>query len=293
MKPAISAVTPSPIKPGPAVAHQHQRQHLVVAVPVGGHSHAFGQQAKRQNGQCQKSRKDDDQRHHHLEGRADDGREPGRAKTIGREHPLHHQKIGSPVPKRQHNAPTQNNAGPVDPHRVVLEMAQRAPKVGVVRSPEIVFDLPRQISPAAHFNHAENGNQQRPRPDQDELQNLIEDCRPQTAQGYVDSDHQRRQPDAEVQVPPQNHLHHQRHRVHIDAAHQDGHEGKADGREGPRRITEAQMEISGNRVCLRNVVERHHDQAQKQHGWYGANPISVQREDAVLIGGTGPAHHLE
>jgi hypothetical protein len=31
----------------------------------------------------------------------------------------------------------------------------------------------------------------------------------------------------------QNDFHHQGHRVHIDAAHQDGHEGKTDGRKRP------------------------------------------------------------
>ena len=70
--------------------------------------------------------------HHHLESRADNGRQPGGAKAIGREHSLHHEKIGRPVAKRQDKSPAEDKAGPVDPHGIIFEMAHRAPKVGVV-----------------------------------------------------------------------------------------------------------------------------------------------------------------
>src|SRR5574341_1472392 len=49
--------------------------------------------------------------------------------------------------------------------------------------------------------------------------------------------------DAEVDVPTKHNLHHQRHRVHVDAAHQHGHEGERNRRQRAARLAEAQFPI--------------------------------------------------
>ena len=138
------------------------------------------------------------------------------------------------------------------------------------------------------------GNQQRAQPDQDELQHFVEDRREQPAQRHVDRHGERRDPDAEVDVPAQHHLHHQRHRVHVDAAHQHGHEARTRRRRAralasPKRS----LQIARHRVGLGDVIERHHHEAEEQHGGDGADPIPVRGQDAVLIGGRGPAHQFQ
>ena len=76
--------------------------------------------------------------------------------------------------------------------------------------------------PAPGFHHAENGNHQRAQPDQEELQNFVEDRGNQSSQRHVDADGKGGNPNAQVDVPTQHHLHDHGHGVHIDARHQDG-----------------------------------------------------------------------
>ena len=104
-----------------------------------------------------------------------------------------------------------------------LKLPERAPQVRVFRR-SVGGNARFQPAPAAGFDQAENRNQQRAQPDQNELQNLVEDGRTQAAQHHVDGHRDRRDPDAEVDVPAEHDLHHQRHRIHVDAAHQHGHE---------------------------------------------------------------------
>jgi hypothetical protein len=58
-------------------------------------------------------------------------------------------------------------------------------------------------------------------------------------------------------------------------------------------VIKAKLQVTGYRVRLRDVVEGHHDDAEEQHGRDGSDPIPVGREDAVLVGRTGPAEQLE
>ena len=67
-----------------------------------------------------------------------------------------------------------------------------------------------------------------------ELQHFIENGRPQPAERNIDGHRDRRNPDAEVDVPAQHNLHDQRHGVHVDAAHQHGHEREAETEERAR-----------------------------------------------------------
>ena len=55
----------------------------------------------------------------------------------------------------------------------------------------------------------------------------------------------------------------------------------------------AELQIAGDGVRLRDVVKRHHHDAQEHHGGDGADPIPVRGQDAVLIGRAGPAQQFE
>ncbi len=64
------------------------------------------------------------------------------------------------------------------------------------------------------FDQAENRNQQRAQPDEEELQHFVEDGGIQSAGRDVDADGERGNPDTEMDVPAEDHFHHHGHRVH-------------------------------------------------------------------------------
>ena len=53
------------------------------------------------------------------------------------------------------------------------------------------------------------------------------------------------------------------------------------------------LQVARHGVRLGDVVERHHHDAEEEHGGDGADPVPVRGQDAVLIGGGGPAHQFE
>ena len=57
-----------------------------------------------QHRQAEQAGQDDDERHAHLEGRADDGRHLRGAQILGGEHALHHQEVGGPVAEGDHRS---------------------------------------------------------------------------------------------------------------------------------------------------------------------------------------------
>ena len=83
------------------------------------------------------------------------------------------------------------------------------------------------------------------------------------------------------------------HGVHVDAGHKDRHEGEAAGAEASGTLAEAKLEIAGDGVGLGDVVEGHHDDAQKEHGRDRADPVPVGSEHTVLVGGAGPSHEFQ
>ena len=60
-----------------------------------------------------------------------------------------------------------------------------------------------------------------------------------------------------------------------------------------RALAEAQLQVAGHGVRLRDVVERHHHDAEEEHRRDGADPVPVRRQNAVLVGRAGPAHQLQ
>src|SRR5690606_41337017 len=73
---------------------------------------------------------------------------------------------------------------------------------------------------------------------------------------------------------------------------QDGGGGEEDRAEQVGRLVEAQQQELGDRADLAAVVERHHHQAQEDHGGDGADPVPVRGVDAVLRAVGGQAEGL-
>src|SRR5712664_4066157 len=145
-----------------------------------------------QQRQPEQAGKDDDERHHHFEGRPNNWRELRRAQIFRSQDALNYQEVGSPVPHRDDGTQSKNNADPIDPHRIVSKVAQGGPQMGIragvwhVLLSEILQDPRLQTAPASGFQQSQDRYQQRARPDQKELEDLIENRGPQAAEGYVD-----------------------------------------------------------------------------------------------------------
>ena len=225
------------------------------------------------NGERQQTGKNHDERNKHFEGRAYDGSHFCGAHILGGQDALDNEEIGSPVAHGDDGAETEDDAGPVNAHGIVVGRAQGAPEVGVFGG-GIDGDSGFETVPATGPDQAQNGNEQSARPNQDKLENFVEDGGAQSTEGDVDGHSASRYPDAEVDVPAEDDLQDQRHGVHVDAAHEHSHEREANGRESTAGFSEAQFQIAGNGMRFGDVVERHHD--QREESMAGIAPIQYQ-----------------
>ncbi len=147
--------------------------------------------------------------------------------------------------------------------------------------------------PAAGFREAKNGDENRAKPDQHELQYLVKNRREQSPQDDIEADRDGGKDDAETDVPSEHDLHDLGHGIHIDATHEHGHEGEGYRRERAGSGTITQQEVAGDRVSFTDVIKGHHDQTQKEHGGDGADPVPVCGHNAVLVGVSRPTKQLE
>ena len=178
-------------------------------------------------------------------------------------------------------------------HGIVFEGAKRGPEVRIVARSDVYCNLCLELGPSARLPQAENRDQRGSCPDKNELQDLVDDGRPQPAKHDVDGNRDCADPDGEADIPSEHNLHDQSHGVHINARHEDGHEGKTDRADSARTLTVAKLQIARDGVSFRDVVEGHHDDAKKEHGGNGADPVPVGCEHTVLVGGAGPSHQFE
>ena len=243
--------------------------------------------------ECDKAGDDDDQRNSHLEGGADDRSHLCCAQIIRTQYALDYEEVGRPIAEADDEAETEDNTGPVHTHGVITEVAQRGPEVRVAGVMDVVGDIDLQVAPAASLDQAKQRNHRGAGPDEHKLQHFVDDCRPQTAQHDIQRDRTGANPDGEVDVPAEHGLHHDRHGVHVHAAHQDGHERKRDRAQCSCALTKAQVQVARHRVGLRDVVEGHHDDAEEQHRRDRADPVPVRRQHAVLVGRAGPTHQFQ
>ena len=154
-------------------------------------------------------------------------------------------------------------------------------------------DPVHQAVPAADVDEADDDDRQQRRDDHEELQHLVVDRRREAAEADVDHHDHARYDDADEQRPAEQQLEHERQRVEIHAGDQDRREREGDRVELVRRVVEAQAQVLGHRADLRAVVERHHHEAQEHHRRDRADPVVVDRRDAVLRAVGRHPDHLE
>ena len=274
------------------VARHHQRENVVIRM-LACQRGTCGHQMKRQYGECDQTWNDDDERHGHLEKRTDDGGEFRRSQIFRGKNTLHDEEVGGPVAEADDEAEAEDDAGPVHAHGVILRAAERRPGVSEILSWEIVPDPRDHAGPSVRFDEAENRDEEGSKPDQEKLENLVKDRGEKTSSGDVDSDGERRNPNAEMNVPAEHDFHDYGHCIHIDARHEDGHERERDCAEAACGRAVTQLQVAGDGVRFRDVIKRHHDDAEEQHRGDRADPIPVRGEDAVLIRRARPAEQFE
>jgi hypothetical protein len=238
-------------------------------------------------GDRQHPRQDDQEGEQHLGERRDDRRAARGAHALRRHRALDDEEVGAPVAERQHEAEPHHQAEPLDPHRVRVRRPGEPPGVrpgalghSVLRGDDGQAAL--EPRPAADLLETEQHQRQEAEHDQEELQHLVVDGRPQSAHEDVDEDDDARGGDAEVEVPAQDRAQQRRQRVHRDPRRHHRHAGEGDGVEPARLLVEAQLQVLGHRARLRAVIERHHEDRHEHHRRDRAHPVEVAGHDPVL-----------
>ena len=149
------------------------------------------------------------------------------------------------------------------------------------------------FGPAAGVDDAEDRNQERAQPDQEELHHFVEDRGNQTGQGDIDGHRQRSDPDAHIHVPAEQQVQDLRHGEHAGPADHDRHEGERGSGHGAAAAVETEFQIAGNGMGPANIVERHHHHGEKDDRRDGIVPVGVGRQEAVLVGLGRPAHRFQ
>ena len=238
----------------------------------------------RQDEQGDEAGDDDDDRDEHLREGGDDRGHAGRVDVLRGQGPLDDQEIGRPVAEGQHEAEAHDHAEPVDAQRVV---ARSEILEGVEHR---LLELGREPGEAADFLEPEEDDRQEAEPNEEELDDLVVDRGRKTAPEDIEEDDDRGEEDRSVERPAEHGLEEKGHGVEADAAHEDGHDGEGDGVEAARRLVVPELEVLGHGPDPAAVVERHHEDAQEDHGQDGADPVEVDRGDAVF-GRVG--HHAD
>ena len=154
-------------------------------------------------------------------------------------------------------------------------------------------DLVLQPVPAADVDEADDRQRQQRGDDDEELEHLVVDRRRQAAEADVGRDDERRDDDADDDRPAEHQLEHEREGVQVHPGDQDRRDRERDRVEDVRAVVEAQPQVLRHGADLRAVVERHHHEAEEDHGRDRADPVVVDRRDAVLGAVGAHAEHLD
>ena len=176
-------------------------------------------------------------------------------------------------------------------------MTHEGPAAGVSAGREpagssVLREPGRQPGPAADGPKAQEHQGCEPEHDQEELQHLVVDRTREAAQEDVHEDHARRDQDARVEAPAEQQVEKLPHGVERDARREYGHHGERHGVDRTGLLVEAEAQVLGDRTGPGPVVERHHEQAEEDHGRDGADPVEVARSDAVLRARRSHPDHL-
>ncbi len=219
----------------------------------------------------------------------DQRRALGGRQVLGRQRALHLGEVRRPVAERQDEAEPHDDADPVAEGVAPVARRRAGPGVEELR----LVDLVLQAAPPADVLQPDDHQRHQAGDDHEELQHLVVDRAGQPAEGDVGQDEGGGQDHGQPDRPADQRLDHQRQRVEVDAGRQHGRRRKAERVEEVRGLVEPAAQELRHAADLGAVVERHHHQAEEDHGRDGADPVEVHRRDAVLRAVGGHAEDLD
>ncbi len=239
----------------------------------------------RGDGDGDEAGQDDEEREEHLGDGGDEGDAAGGDLGVGGHGALDDEEVRAPVAEGEHEAEAHGETDPLDAEGVGVGVGHAAPGVRHGGGEGLLDSLP-----SAYVAQADPDERGEAGDDEEELQDLVIDGAGEAAEEDVAEDDDRREEDRDVEdvgvgddaVEEAERLDEQRHRVHRDAGGEHGHEGEGEGVDGAGLLVEAHAEVLGHGARLRAVVERHHEDADEDHGGDGADPVEVAGDDAVL-----------
>ena len=132
-------------------------------------------------------------------------------------------------------------------------------------------------SPQCDDDHRDQAEQ-----DHEELHHLVVDGARQAAEQDVGQHEQRRDDDRHGQRDPEQRIQHRGERVQVHAGDQDRGQDEDDRVHQVRLAVVPAPQILGDAADPGAVVERHHHDAEEDHGRHRADPVVVHDADAVL-----------
>ena len=166
-------------------------------------------------------------------------------------------------------------------------MADVFPRVG-----HDVWQSLLNASPAPGAADGEDGQRGETDYDQEELQNLVIDRAGKAAEISVSEDDRAGEDYGTIEIPAEHEVEHLRQSVHGNPGRKERHDGERDGVQAARLLVEPHFEVFGDGARFTSVVERHHEDADEEHGRDRADPVEVRGHDAVLRAGSGHADYL-
>jgi hypothetical protein len=145
-----------------------------------------------------------------------------------------------------------------------------------------VGDLRLQAAPAADGVQPDDHQRDQAGDDHEELQDLVVDGAGQAAEGDVGQHEGRRDHDRQPDRPADQRVDDQGQRVEVDPGGQHGGERERQSVEQVGRRVEPPAQELRDAAHPRAVVERHHHDAEEDHGRHRADPVKVHGGQAVL-----------
>ena len=227
----------------------------------------------------------------HLGDGSDEGDAAGGDLRVRGHGTLDDEEVGAPVAEGEDEAESHGETDPFDAEGVGRGVGHAAPGVGHGGGEGVLDSLP-----AAYVAKTDPNERGEAGDDKEELQYFVIDGAGETAEEDVAEYDDGRENDGDVEdvlvrndaVEEAEGLDEERHGVHGDAGREHGHDGEGEGVDGAGLLVEAEAEELWDGTGLGSVVERHHEDADEDHGWDGSDPIELAGDDAVF--GSGGAH---
>ena len=151
----------------------------------------------------------------------------------------------------------------------------------------------RHAAPAARLHHHEDRQRREAQHDQEELQHFVVNRAGQSAEKGVNQNDGRRKQHGRGEAPVQHQFETDSPSAYIEMPDENTViTANVTRVQSPRLLVESQLQIFRHAARAASIIERHHEDADEQHGRHRADPIKMRGHDAVLRAGSAHADHF-